>query len=54
VGFDTSKTKGGKQTDKAAVTGGVRIKQQRDTRQYMNRRSAPSPAAHQLPKPHSP
>ena len=38
IGFDSSKGKGDKQTDKSAVAGGVRIKQQRNTRQYMNRR----------------
>jgi hypothetical protein len=37
VDFSTTKGKGGVQSDKAAQAGGVRIKPQRDTRQYMNR-----------------
>ena len=38
VDFNTTKGKGNAQSDKTAVAGAVRIKPQRQTRQYMNRR----------------
>lgn len=38
VGFDSTKGKGNAQTDALAMQGGVRIKPQRQPRQYMNRR----------------